>query len=76
MKKILLMVIAFAIALFTFQSTSAQSRKGYKPKTVHVKSYRTKSGKQVRSHYRSKPSKRRTASVNFDMYFERKKQLA
>jgi hypothetical protein len=54
-KCLFLLVLAFG--LFSLNA-EAQKRKSNKPKTVHVKSYKTKKGKKVKAYKRSKPSKR------------------
>ncbi len=61
MRKLLVAIIlVFGIFFTPFHSFSQNSKsKSYKPKTVRVKSYTTKKGKHVKSHYRSKPSKRK-----------------
>lgn len=59
MQKIIIAILLAAGLFFTPSDVFSQKRKSSKPKTVHVRSYTTKKGKYVRSHYRSKPSKRR-----------------
>jgi hypothetical protein len=54
--KSLLVLFVSTLFLLTTLDASAQKRKSYKPKTVHVRSYTTKKGKHVRSYKRSKPS--------------------
>ena len=61
MKRIILSLLLFMAILFAPSLCHAQ--KSYKPKTVHVRSYTTKSGKTVRSHWRSKPTRRKHSYV-------------
>jgi|GEM_PF-4156642 len=64
MKKVFLtLLLAVFTICFTHSNAIAQKSKSHKPKTVKVKSYTTKKGKTVRSHYRSKPSRRKTSGV-------------
>lgn len=78
MKK-LFTVITFLCCLIAFSNNADAQRKtshkskSYKPKTVRVKSYTTKKGKHVRSHYRSKPSRRK---YNYLMPMVRREELA
>jgi hypothetical protein len=60
MKKLLIAFTFLCFLLTLFQVATAQKRKTYKPKTVHVNSYNTKKGKHVRSYKRSKPSAKHT----------------
>ncbi|MRG45899.1 hypothetical protein GFS24_12285 [Chitinophaga sp. SYP-B3965] len=69
MRKLLLALAIIATSLFATQSAAAtptmespESTALYqkKAKTVRVKSYKTKSGKTVKSYKRSKPSKKRS----------------
>lgn len=63
MKKIIIVLLMlFAFATLS-QSAFSQKRKSSKAKTVRVKSYTTKKGKHVKSHYRSKPSKKRRTFI-------------
>jgi hypothetical protein len=55
MKKIILLLIASLIMTV-----------GFSQKRVHVRSYRTKSGKSVRSHYRKAPH--RHSFVNYNSF--------
>ncbi|MFD2920387.1 hypothetical protein ACFS6H_11735 [Terrimonas rubra] len=64
MKKSILLLIIFTITCFLFTHTAhAQKRKSSKAKTVRVKSYTTKKGTRVKSHYRSKPGGRRAGMI-------------
>jgi len=52
MKKYILFALCTLFTLSGFHS-KAQSKKDYKSKNVHVRSYTKKNGTHVRSHYRS-----------------------
>lgn len=64
MKKILI-AVTFLCCLTAFsnhalaQKKSSYKTKSAKPKTVRVKSHTTKKGKHVKSHYRSKPTRKK-----------------
>jgi hypothetical protein len=47
------LLVAFTLSLFSL-TVSAQKRKSYKAKTVHVKGYTKKNGTHVRGYYRSR----------------------
>jgi hypothetical protein len=57
MKKLLTI---FAVILFTL--TASLKVNAQKSRSVHVKSYTTKKGKHVNSHYRSRPSRHKKYS--------------
>lgn len=64
MKKNILLLTIFTFICFLFtQPIHAQKRKSSKAKTVRVKSYTTKKGTRVKSHYRSKPGGRRAGII-------------
>lgn len=66
MKKLLLLLTLMGFLAFVPSISFAQRKSGTKsskPKAVHVKSYTTKTGKHVKSHYRSKPVKRKHAYI-------------
>lgn len=68
MKRIIsIFLLVFFTVCFSNNDAIAQKSKSYKPKTVKVKSYTTKKGKTVRSYYRSKPSRRRTSRILFEV---------
>lgn len=56
MKKLLIFFTFLCCLIGSPHLISAEKKKSYKPKTVHVRSYTTKKGKHVRSHKRSKPT--------------------
>lgn len=55
MKKLLIILLS---TFLMFPAISSDAKPG-KPKTVHVKSYKTKKGKTVKEHKRSKPLKKK-----------------
>lgn len=66
MKRIVLLLSFLFFVLVFPRVASAQTR----AKTVHVRTYTTKKGKTVKAHYRSKPSKHKTAYLG-TMYYKR-----
>jgi len=70
MKKLFIVIaVFFALAL-------AIDGNAQKAKTVHVKSYTTKKGKHVDSHYRSRPTRHRKYSYINPIIFINKENYA
>ena len=88
MKKKLLPVFITVITFLLFSFPVNAQKKTYKsksssykpkttpakPKTVHVRSYTTKKGKYVRSHYRSKPTRKKTSFIIYPGRFPKWKE--
>jgi hypothetical protein len=73
MKRIIPLLLLFFASIFFFNTEVAAQKRSSKPKTVKVKSYTTKKGKHVRSHYRSKP--KRKSAYYLIPYIDRRRVL-